>query len=87
MAPKPSSKAVDKAKSDKKPGDGDANGRTVNTSSSDTTSFRVHQTMPLLAADKYAVVNIPDLREFDPEEIKLDATSKAPCLYRQWACS
>jgi hypothetical protein len=43
--------------------------------------------MPLLAADKYAVVNIPDLREFDPEEIKLDTTSKAPCPHRQWICS
>jgi hypothetical protein len=30
--------------------------------------------MPLLAADKYAEVVIPDLQEFDPEQIKLDAT-------------
>lgn len=30
--------------------------------------------MPLLAADKYAQVNIPPLAEFDPENIKLDAT-------------
>ena len=33
-----------------------------------------HATMPLLAEDLYAHVNIPDLKEFDPEELKLDAT-------------
>lgn len=31
-------------------------------------------TMPVLAADKYAEVVLPNLTEFDPEQIKLDAT-------------
>eukprot|EP00965_Chrysotila_dentata_P243958 6205706-Pleurochrysis_carterae.AAC.1 len=30
--------------------------------------------MPILAADQYATVNLPDLAEFDPSTIKLDGT-------------
>ena len=33
-----------------------------------------HASMPVLAADNYASVELPDLAEFDPESIKLDAT-------------
>lgn len=33
-----------------------------------------HATMPVLAADQYAEVILPDLTEFNPEEIKLDGT-------------
>ena len=33
-----------------------------------------HATMPVLAADQYAQVVLPDLSEFDPETIKLDGT-------------
>ena len=33
-----------------------------------------HATMPILAADNYAQVVLPDLDEFDPETIKLDGT-------------
>ena len=38
------------------------------------TKYGTHATMPVLAADKYAEINLPDLPEFDPTEIKLDAT-------------
>lgn len=33
-----------------------------------------HATMPVLAADKYAEVILPNLTEFDPTQIKLDGT-------------
>jgi hypothetical protein len=66
-------KVDSKKPAESKQGDGQAGGRTVNTSGGDKT-YGVHQTMPLLAADKYAEVVIPDLQEFDPEQIKLDAT-------------
>ena len=33
-----------------------------------------HATMPVLAADQYAEVILPDLTEFNPEDIKLDGT-------------
>ena len=33
-----------------------------------------HATMPVLAKDLYAEVQIPELKQFDPEDIKLDAT-------------
>jgi hypothetical protein len=62
-----------KPAAESKQGDGQAAGRTVNTSGGDK-SYGVHQTMPLLAADRYAEVIIPDLKEFDPEQIKLDST-------------
>jgi len=38
------------------------------------TTYGKHATMPVLASDLYAEVCLPDLLEFDPEEIKLDAT-------------
>jgi hypothetical protein len=41
---------------------------------SGNTTYGAHATMPLLASDKYADINLPDLAEFDPEQIKLDAT-------------
>jgi hypothetical protein len=64
-----------KPAAESKQGDGQglAGGRTVNTSDVDKT-YGAHATMPLLAADKYQEVIIPDLQEFDPEHIKLDAT-------------
>lgn len=37
-------------------------------------TYGAHATMPVLAADKYAEIELPDLPEFDPNEIKLDAT-------------
>ena len=37
-------------------------------------TFGKHATMPVLASDLYAEVNLPDIQEFNPEEIKLDAT-------------
>ena len=36
--------------------------------------FGKHAKMPVLQADQYASVDIPSLNEFDPEDIKLDAT-------------
>jgi len=33
-----------------------------------------HAIMPVLASDQYAEINLPDLTEFDPETIKMDAT-------------
>jgi len=33
-----------------------------------------HATMPFLAEDKYAEVNLPELEEFNPDDIKLDGT-------------
>ena len=37
-------------------------------------AYGKHATMPILAADQYAEVILPDLTEFDPESIKLDGT-------------
>ncbi len=37
-------------------------------------TFGKHATMPVLAADQYAEVILPDLGMFDPETIKLDGT-------------
>ena len=37
-------------------------------------AYGKHATMPVLAADQYAEVILPDLTEFDPETIKLDGT-------------
>lgn len=37
-------------------------------------TYGKHATMPVLAADQYAEVILPDLTEFDPETIKLDGT-------------
>ena len=39
-----------------------------------STTYGKHATMPVLAADQYAQVVLPDLKEFDPETIKLDGT-------------
>lgn len=33
-----------------------------------------HATMPVLVSDTYAEVTLPDLQEFDPEQMKIDAT-------------
>ena len=41
---------------------------------STTGTYGKHATMPLLVADQYAEVQLPDLTEFNPEDIKLDAT-------------
>jgi hypothetical protein len=38
------------------------------------TTYGAGATMPVLAADKYAQVILPNLTEFDPESIKLDGT-------------
>jgi len=38
------------------------------------TTYGKHATMPVLAADQYAEVILPNLTEFDPETIKLDGT-------------
>lgn len=37
-------------------------------------AYGKHARMPVLASDQYAEVILPDLTEFDPETIKLDAT-------------
>ena len=37
-------------------------------------TYGAHATMPVMAADKYAQVVLPNLKEFNPDEIKLDAT-------------
>ena len=37
-------------------------------------SYGVHKSMPVLMADKYADIDLPDLPYFKPEEIKSDAT-------------
>ena len=37
-------------------------------------AYGKHATMPVLAADQYAEVILPDLTEFNPEDIKLDGT-------------
>ena len=39
-----------------------------------TTHYGKHATMPVLAADQYAEVVLPDLTEFQPDGIKLDGT-------------
>ena len=44
------------------------------TSVSQSKTYGKHATMPILAADQYAEVILPDLSEFNPEEIKLDGT-------------
>jgi hypothetical protein len=62
-----------KKPAESKQGDGQAGGHTVNTSGGDK-SYGAHATMPLLAADKYAEVVIPDLKEFNPDDIKIDST-------------
>jgi len=38
------------------------------------TTYGKHATMPVLSADQYAEVILPDLQMFNPEDIKLDAT-------------
>ena len=38
------------------------------------TTYGKHATMPVLASDNYAQVILPDITEFQPSEIKLDAT-------------
>ena len=42
-----------------------------------------HATMPVLAADQYAEVILPDLTEFNPDDIKLDGTTSV--LYSSFA--
>ena len=37
-------------------------------------TYGTHATMPVLAADKYAEIELPNLPEFNPEDIKLDGT-------------
>jgi len=37
-------------------------------------TYGKHATMPVLNADLYADIDLPDLPEFEPDEIKLDAT-------------
>ena len=37
-------------------------------------TFGKHATLPLLVSDNYAKVNLPDLQEFNPDDIVLDAT-------------
>ena len=37
-------------------------------------NYGKHAMMPVLASDMYAEVNLPDLPEFNPEDIKIDAT-------------
>ena len=44
------------------------------TSVSQSKTYGKHATMPILAADQYAEVILPDLSEFNPEDIKLDGT-------------
>ena len=39
-----------------------------------STTYGKHATMPVLAADNYAEVILPDITEFNPDDIKLDAT-------------
>ena len=48
--------------------DGKDNGNVNNT------TYGKHATMPVLVSDLYAQVELPDLQEFAPEEMKLDAT-------------
>ena len=36
--------------------------------------FGKHETMPVLATDVYRDVTLPELNEFNPEDIKLDGT-------------
>ena len=38
------------------------------------TTYGKHATMPVLASDNYAQVILPDITEFQPSELKLDAT-------------
>ena len=37
-------------------------------------TYGKHATMPVLASDLWAEVEVPTLKEFDPENIKLDGT-------------
>lgn len=39
-----------------------------------TTTYGKHATMPVLVSDLYANVQLPDLAEFDPSQMKLDGT-------------
>ena len=38
------------------------------------TTYGKHATMPVLVSDLYADIQLPDLQEFDPSQIKLDGT-------------
>jgi hypothetical protein len=40
----------------------------------DNKTYGKHATMPVLQADNYAEIQLPQLTEFNPEDIKLDAT-------------
>jgi hypothetical protein len=53
---------------------GDGSGMRSVKKSSENKTYGRNATMPILAADKYAEVEIPDLNEFNPEDIKLDGT-------------
>ena len=62
---------------DKEKADPNSTNPRVNVARTSAESNKVYgrnATMPVLAADKYAEVVLPDLLEFNPENIKLDAT-------------
>ena len=44
------------------------------TTESAKTKYGKHATMPVLAADQYAEVVLPELDEFNLDDIKMDAT-------------
>lgn len=49
-------------------------GETSSNNAVKATTYGKHATMPVLAADQYAQVVLPDLGQFNPETIKLDGT-------------
>ena len=57
---------------------GEHNPRVTSTTNNDApqkaTTYGKHATMPVLASDQYAQVILPNLTEFNPEDIKLDGT-------------
>ena len=55
-------------------GQGGTSGTIDGGGSGSAITYGKHATMPVLAADMYAEINLPDLPEFNPEEIKIDAT-------------
>ena len=52
----------------------DVTAKMANTSIGPKKQYGKHAAMPVLAADQYAEVELPQLTEFTPDDIKLDAT-------------
>lgn len=73
MPPKEAEKKEEKKKPESSASATGENGQTLRKGGGNVT-YGKHATMPVMIADLYAEVNIPELTEFDPTQMKLDGT-------------